>query len=191
MSPKLIIRGAGIAIALICLLGMSTGKGEPDLSNYGVRDRSLAGTALSQLVSRVEPIKANSYKNIEDWSYYINQCAAIYKIPPVTLAAILYEEGVHRKPVDLKTFGPAQLGLDELETQGFPRDPSILEDPELAIVVLSRKLYRLRKEFGSLDKAITLHNGYTDYLDQIKSREKDPQIRMILTVRHIRPLTSL
>lgn len=171
---------------------MSSGmKADPILGRYGVRDRSLAGVLAGKVASKVEPLQERSYRNIEEWSFYINQCSAIYKIPPVTLAAILYEEGVHRKPIDLQTYGPAQLGLGELEKQGFPKDPAILEDPELSILILSRKLYRLRKEHGSLDKAITLHNGFTDYLKQIKAREKDPRIRMILTVKRIYPVTSI
>lgn len=174
----------------LALLSVPTGA-KPSLSNYGVKRRDSLTSLSSHVVSEVPPLQERAYRNIEEWSFYINQCGEIYKIPPITLAAILYEESVHRKPVDIKTFGPAQLGLEELRKQGFPENKEILEDPELAILVLARKLHRLRKETGSLNNAIVLHNGYDDYLKSVKDREKDNRLRMILTVKRIFPVTSL
>lgn len=152
-----------------------------ELSNYGVKKRSLAGSIVSELASQNFFLRESAYRNIEDWVQYIKNSSEVYQIPSSTLAAILYEEQVHRKPVDFRTFGPAQIGIQELEIQGLPPDKKILEDPQLSILVLGRKLNRLRKQTGSLEAAITLHNGYSDFLPKVEERRRDPRLIMILT----------
>ena len=154
---------------------------KPELSNYGVKNRTLAGSLVSKLVSQNFFLREAAYRNIEEWVHFIKNSSEVYQIPSSTLAAILYEEQVHRKPVDFKTFGPAQIGIHELEIQGLPLDKKILEDPQLSILVLGRKLNRLRKQTGSLEAAITLHNGYSDFLPKIEERRRDPRIIMILS----------
>lgn len=171
-----------IATALFfgVLLLPSYQSAEPSLHNYGVKNRSLGGTLLSRVSSNVPLAQELAYKDIENWVPFIKQSSAIYHIPEITLAAILYEEAVHRKPIDVSTFGPAQLGYGELRAQGLPPKRELLEDPEMAIWVLTRQLNRLRKQTGSLANAITLHNGYEDFLKSVQSREKDQRLQMFL-----------
>ena len=135
---------------------------------------------LSKVSSRLPMAQEISYRDIESWKPYIIQAAAAHIIPEVTVAAVLYEEAVHRKPIDLNTFGPAQLGYGELRAQGLPLKRELLEDPEMSVWILTRKLSRLRKQYGSLENAIILHNGYEDFLEQVKYREKDQRLLIIL-----------
>jgi hypothetical protein len=153
---------------------------EPALRNYGVKNRSLGATLLSKVSSNLPITQELAYRDIESWVQYIKQASSIYRIPEETLAAILFEEALHRKPVDIETFGPAQLGVGELIAQGLPPKRELLEDPEMSIWVLTRQLSRLRKKTGSLDSAITLHNGYEDFLLTVKKRQKDVRLLMLL-----------
>jgi hypothetical protein len=100
----------------------------------------------------------------------------------------LYEEAVHRKPVDLQTFGVAQIGVGELLQQGLPPDPDLLNNNRFSVWILARKLKRIQIETGSLRKAITLHNGYSDYLKKIEKRATDPRIKALLNQKHSYPV---
>lgn len=160
-----------------------------ELESYGVKRRSQGGKLVSNIVTVSSVTSEASYAQIEQWTIHIHEAGEVYKISPVTLAAILFEEALHRKPIDVQTIGPAQLGLDELEIQNLPRDRRLLEDPEISIWILARKLNRLRRETGSLDRAIILHNGFNDFLFSVRKREQDSRLRMILEMSRIRPLT--
>lgn len=156
---------------------------EPALKSFGVKNRSLGATLISQVSSEIPITQELAYRDLESWAFYIKQASVVYKVPETTLAAILFEEALHRKPVDFKTFGPAQLGLGELVSQGLPPKKELLEDPEMSIWVLTRQIDRLRKKTGSLDVAITLHNGYEDFLGAVRQREKDNRLLMILNMQ--------
>ena len=121
-----------------------------------------------------------SYKKLETLIPYIKKASAHFDIPENVIAAILYEEILHRKPVDVKTFGVAQLGLNELVKQGLPPKQELLEDDEVSVWLLASKLRRLQKETGSLKTAIILHNGYYDYYDSVRGAAKDPRILSLL-----------
>lgn len=150
------------------------------LDNYGVKDRTVTPTLISDVVSNVPLTKELAYKKLEKLVPYIKIASKQFSIPENVIAAILYEEILHRKPVDVKTFGIAQLGLNELVTQGLPPKQELLDDDEVSVWLLASKLRRLQKETGSLKTAIILHNGYYDYYDSVKKSAKNPQILSLL-----------
>ena len=156
-----------------------------ELKNYGVRDRSIGGTLTSQVASEI--LSEKGYQTASRLTPYVKEAATLYELPPEILLAILYEEAVHRKPVDIETFGVAQIGLGELVVQGLPPDARLLSNDRLSVWVLARKLKRLQVETGSLKKAITLHNGYSDYLRMIEKRATHPRIRALLQERQTYP----
>ena len=151
------------------------------LSNYGVKDRTITPTMISKVVSNVPLTKQMSYEKLETLIPYIRTASQKFKIPENVLAAILYEEILHRKPVDVKTFGVAQLGLNELVIQGLPPKQRLLEDDEVSVWLLASKLRRLQNETGSLRDAIILHNGYYDYYDSVRKTAKNPKILTLLS----------
>lgn len=151
------------------------------LNNYGVKDRTITPTVISNVVSNVPITKELAYKKLETLIPYIKTSSKQFHIPENVLAAVLYEEIIHRKPVDVKTFGVAQLGVKELMTQGLPPKPELLEDDEVSVWLLASKLRRLQNETGSLKDAIILHNGYYDYYDSVKNSAKDPRIMNLLS----------
>jgi len=120
---------------------------------------------------------------MKEYRPFVLAAAEQHNIPANVLMAILYEEGIHRKPFDLSTYGPAQLGLAELGYFNLPPRVDLLEDPEISIHLLAAKLRRLQKQTGSLQTAIILHNGYSDYLGMIQLRAKDPLIIGILEAK--------
>ena len=126
------------------------------------------------------PLKERTYSYLSAVKPHVLAASKRHSIPPNVIMAILFEEGIHRKPVDVSTFGPAQLGLGELERMGLPPKVELLEDDETAIFILAAKLRRLQLETGSLRDAILLHNGYSDYHRSIQLRAKDPRILEIL-----------
>lgn len=150
------------------------------LINYGVKDRTITPTIISTVVSNVPMTRAMSYRKLETLIPYIHTASKKFNIPENVLAAVLYEEILHRKPVDIKTFGVAQLGLNELITQGLPPKQRLLEDDEVSVWLLASKLRRLQNETGSLKDAIILHNGYYDYYESVKRSANDIKIISIL-----------
>ena len=157
------------------------------LSNYGVKDRTITPTVISKVVSNVPMSRAMGYQKLQTLVPYIRKASKKFSIPENVIAAILYEEILHRKPVDVQTFGVAQLGLNELVIQGLPPKQSLLEDDEVSVWLLASKLRRLQNETGSLRDAIILHNGYYDYYDSVRKSAKDPKILTLLSQqqRHI------
>jgi hypothetical protein len=117
---------------------------------------------------------------VQKYVPFVKEAARTHKIPANVLLAILFEEELHRKPVDLRTFGPAQIGLGELVIQGLPPRRDLLEDPEVSIYLLASKLKRVQQQTGSLQTAITLHNGYSDYLYMIQKSARDPRLLEML-----------
>jgi hypothetical protein len=161
------------------------------LSNYGVKDRTITPTVISNVVSNVPMTRAMSYEKLQTLVPYIKRASKQFNIPENVIAAVLYEEILHRKPVDVKTFGVAQLGLSELVLQGLPPKQRLLEDDEVSIWLLASKLRRLQNQTGSLRDAIILHNGYYDYYDSVRKTAKDPKVLTLLSQqqRHITILT--
>ena len=151
------------------------------LNNYGVKDRAIAPTVISNVVSNVPVTKELAYNKLETLVPYIKKASKQFYIPENVIAAILYEEIIHRKPVDVKTFGVAQLGLNELIIQGLPPKQELLEDDEVSVWLLASKLRRLQDKTGSLKDAIILHNGYYDYYDSIRKSAKDSRIISLLS----------
>ena len=148
------------------------------LENYGVKDRSISSTIISKVIS-INPIVKNfAYKKLETLIPYIKDASKKYDIPENIIAAILYTEIIHKSwhPIDLKTFGIAQLGLEELKLQNLPMDKKILNNDEVSVWLLTAKLRRLQNQTGSLRDAIILHNGYYDYYDLVSESSKDPKI---------------
>jgi len=151
------------------------------LSNYGVKDRTVTPTVISNVVSNVPMTRAMSYEKLETLVPYIKRASKQFNIPENVIAAVLYEEILHRKPVDVKTFGVAQLGLNEMVLQGLPPKRELLDDDEVSVWLLSSKLRRLQNQTGSLRDAIILHNGYYDYYDSVRKTAKDPKVLTLLT----------
>ena len=150
------------------------------LSNYGVKDRTITPTLISNTVSNIPLTQEMTYKKLETLVPYIKKASRQFNIPENVIAAVLYEEILHRKPVDVKTFGVAQLGVNELVKQGLPPKQQLLEDDEVSVWLLASKLRRLQNETGSLKDAIILHNGYYDYYDSVKKSAKNPILLMLL-----------
>jgi len=150
------------------------------LTNYGVKNRTVTPTLISTAVSNIPVTREMSYAKLETLVPYIKKASQQFNIPENVIAAVLYEEILHRKPVDVKTFGVAQLGINELVKQGLPPKQQLLEDDEVSVWLLASKLRRLQNETGSLKSAIILHNGYYDYYDSIKNSAKDSKILMML-----------
>ncbi len=150
------------------------------LTNYGVKDRTVTPTLISTAVSNIPLSKEMTYEKLETLVPYIHKASQQFHIPENVIAAVLYEEILHRKPVDVKTFGVAQLGVNELVKQGLPPKQQLLEDDEVSVWLLASKLRRLQNETGSLKDAIILHNGYYDYYDSVRKSAKDNKILMLL-----------
>jgi hypothetical protein len=153
---------------------------DSELGNYGVKQRPIGQAIVSQAVSEVPLLQEHTYQKMEEYAPYAHAASKEFGIPANVLLAILYEEGIHRKPVDVTTYGPAQLGMGELELHGLPPDRTILQDPYISIWLLGSKLRRLQNTTGSLRTAIALHNGYSDYHNLVRARAKDPRLLMIL-----------
>lgn len=151
------------------------------LNNYGVKDRTVTPTVISNVVSNVPMTRAMSYEKLQTLVPYIKRASKQFDIPENVIAAVLYEEILHRKPVDVKTFGVAQLGLKELIIQGLPPKRELLDDDEVSVWLLTSKLRRLQNETGSLRDAIILHNGYYDYYDSVRKTAKDPKVLTLLS----------
>ena len=170
-----------LLVASMAPIGTST-----HYSNLGVKRRPVGQVVASKAADVMPLLNERAYTRVASYKPYVIKAARRHNIPAITLLAILYEEEVHRKPVDVSTFGPAQMGLGELEAQGLPPRVDLLEDPEVAIFVLAAKLDRLRKVYGSLRTAIILHNGYDDYFSMIERRQRDPRLLQILVEQTIR-----
>jgi hypothetical protein len=160
---------------------------DSEFQNYNVKQRPVGQKVLSKSVDSIEVLRERAYYKVAQYREYVLEAGKLYAIPPNVLLAILYEEELHRKPVDLSTYGPAQLGLGELQQQGLPPRVDLLEDPEVSVYILAAKLKRLQVHTKSLQTAIILHNGYSDYLNQIQRRARDPRILEILTTQYLTP----
>ncbi len=168
-------------ILIVCLFALLwVPLGTSELRNKGVKNRPVAQKAVSTVIDTVPVLQNRMYDYLSSVKPFVLLASKRHDIPPNVLMAILFEEGMHRKPVDISTFGPAQMGLGELERQGLPARVELLEDDEIAIFILAAKLRRLQLESGSLRDAILLHNGYSDYHRLIQLRAKDPRILEIL-----------
>jgi len=154
------------------------GTPEQHLARYKIKTRDVGSTATSKLASSM--FANRTYAELRLLRPYILEASAASKIPPNVIMAVLFEELVHRKPMDIRTHGVAQIGVGELQKQGLPPDESLLENDRLSVWLLGKKLQRLQKEHRSLQFAIIMHNGYYDYLPQIQNRAKDPKIKQIL-----------
>lgn len=162
-----------------------------NLSNYGVKDRTIAPSVISNTVSEVKFIQENGYAKLSKLVPYIREASKVHRVPDNVLAAVLYEEIIHRKPVDIKTFGVAQLGVGELVEQGLPPKSYLLENDELSVWLLAKQLRRLQDKTGSLSKAIILHNGYYDFYDSVKIRAKDKRLIMLLKEKKVYIVTQV
>ena len=169
-----------ILIALLLLSFVPLKSQNKTLDNYGVKDRTITPTLISNTVSNIPLTQEMTYKKLETLVPYIKKASRQFSIPENVIAAVLYEEILHRKPVDVKTFGVAQLGINELVKQGLPPKQQLLEDDEVSVWLLASKLRRLQNETGSLKDAIILHNGYYDYYDSVKKSAKNSKILSIL-----------
>ncbi len=156
------------------------------LDNYGVKNRTITPTLISHTVSNIPVTREMSYSKLGTLVHYIKKASSQFQIPENVLAAVLYEEILHRKPVDVKTFGVAQLGIQELVIQGLPPKQELLEDDEVSVWLLASKLRRLQNETGSLKSAIILHNGYYDYYESVRNSAKDIKILSLLNQRNKR-----
>ena len=136
---------------------------------------------VSKVVSNVPMSRAMSYQKLQTLIPYIKRASKQFRIPENVIAAVLYEEILHRKPVDVKTFGVAQLGIKELIIQGLPPKKELLDDDEVSVWLLASKLRRLQNETGSLRDAIILHNGYYDYYESVRKTAKDPKVLTLLS----------
>ena len=154
------------------------GAPEQHLARYKIKTRDVGSTATSKLASSM--FANRTYAELRLLRPYVLEASAASKIPPNVIMAVLFEELVHRKPMDIRTHGVAQIGVGELQKQGLPPDESLLENDRLSVWLLGKKLQRLQKEHRSLQFAIIMHNGYYDYLPQIQNRAKDPKIKQIL-----------
>jgi hypothetical protein len=160
--------------------------GSSEYSNLGVKRRPVGQKTLSKAADIIPILNERAYAKVTAYKPYALAAGARHGIPPITLLAILFEEELHRKPIDVSTFGPAQLGLGELEKQGLPPRVDLLEDPEISTFLLASKLDRLRKVYGSLRTAIILHNGFDDYFTMVERRQKDPRLLQILIENRVR-----
>jgi hypothetical protein len=179
-----------ILIVLLLLSFVPLKSQNKTLDNYGVKDRTITPTLISNTVSNIPLTQEMTYKKLETLVPYIKKASQQFSIPENVIAAVLYEEILHRKPVDVKTFGVAQLGINELIKQGLPPKQQLLEDDEVSVWLLASKLRRLQNETGSLKDAIILHNGYYDYYDSVKQSAKNPILLMLLQKQQKR-LTTL
>lgn len=173
-----------IFIALLLLSFIPLRSENKTLHNYGVKDRTITPALLSHTVSSIPMTREMSYRKLETLIPYIKKASAQFHIPENVIAAVLYEEILHRKPVDIKTFGVAQMGIQELVKQGLPPKQELLEDDEVSVWLLASKLRRLQKETGSLKTAIILHNGYYDYYESVRSSAKDSKILSLLSQKN-------
>ena len=160
--------------------------GSSEYANLGVKQRPVGQKTLSKAADIVPLLNERAYARVAEYKPYALAAGKRHNVPPITLLAILFEEELHRKPVDVSTFGPAQLGLGELEKQGLPPRVDLLDDPEVATFVLAAKLDRLRKVYGSLRTAIILHNGFDDYFTMVERRQSDPRLLQILIENRVR-----
>ena len=172
---------AGLALATV----IPVPSPERHLGNYGVKERTVAPTVISGLASHTPTLREMAFRRITELVPFIRNASADHNIPENVLAAVLYEEIVHRKPMDLRTFGVAQLGVKELEIYGLPPDPNLLESDELSVWLLGAKLRRLQDKSGSLRNAIILHNGYYDFHKSVAKTAKDLRIISILNTRNV------
>lgn len=175
--------GGAIGIGILTILSIPKERTEPPLSNHGVRNRSVGATLTSKVADRI--LSEQGYDRVAMLVPYVKECSKTFNIPSNVLLAILYEEAIHRKPLDVRTFGVAQLGVGELQIQGLPPDANLYNNDRFSVWMLSRKLKRLQLQTGSLQAAITLHNGYSDYLPAIQRRSRDPRIKQLLESRRM------
>jgi hypothetical protein len=179
-------RAKKIALVLLLVASMVPIGTSSQHPNLGVKRRPVGQAVVSNAVDVTPFLVARAYSRVASYKPFVIEAAKRHHVPAITLLAILFEEELHRKPVDVSTFGPAQLGIGELRAQGLPERVELLEDPEISIFLLAAKLDRLRRVHGSLKTAIMLHNGYDDYFTMIEKRQKDPHLLEILIEQTVR-----
>ena len=129
-------------------------------------------TPLAQLftagLDHWAPLRTHTLQRLEALIPAVRQQAKSYRVNPMLLTAVLYDELQHAKPGEdsalamrsglFQTHGPAQLGVEELMHQHLlPRKPSQkqleaarqqLLDPERNVALLAGKMARLSRALG-------------------------------------------
>ena len=135
-------------------------------------------TPLAQLFTRgidqLQPLRAQTVSRLDGLKPVIVRESKRYRINPMLVTAILFDEIQHSKPGEdipfvahsglLKTHGPAQLGISELIHQKrLPQHPTaeqislarnLLLNPESNIELLAGKIARLKNDLGLPSKAL-------------------------------------
>jgi hypothetical protein len=129
-------------------------------------------TPLAQLftagLDHWAPLRSHTLQRLEKLMPAVRREAKTYRVNPMLLTAVLYDELQHAKPGEdsalamrsglFQTHGPAQLGVEELmHQQLLPRKPSQkqleaarqqLLDPERNVALLAGKMARLSRALG-------------------------------------------
>ena len=129
-------------------------------------------TPLAQLftngVDQLQPLRTRTLDQLRSLKSDIHRQSARYRVNPMLLTAILFDEIQHSKPGEslpfiahsglVRTHGPAQIGISELIHQNWlPEDPSDTDiawareqllDPAFNVELLAGKLQRLKRALG-------------------------------------------
>ena len=129
-------------------------------------------TPLAQLftsgVDQLQPLRTRTLDQLRTLKSDIHRQSARYRINPMLLTAILFDEIQHSKPGEslpfiahsglVRTHGPAQIGISELIHQKLlPEDPSDADiawareqllNPSFNVELLAGKLQRLKRALG-------------------------------------------
>ena len=160
---------------------LTSGESSPDPTDFSAEELELLQrrfgvhgpqTPLAQLFTRgvdqLQPLRANTLSKLQSLKPVIQREAYRYRINPMLITAILFDEIQHSKPGEdlpfvvhsglVETHGPAQLGISELIHQGrLPSDPTpeqisrardLLMDPDANVELLAAKVSRLKNELG-------------------------------------------
>ena len=144
-------------------------------------------TRLAQLFTRgmdqFQPLRTQTVNRLQALKPVIKRESRRYRVNPMLVTAILFDEIQHSKPGEdlpfvvhsgfVSTHGPAQLGISELIHQGrLPLHPSkteivearnLLMNSEANVELLAAKLARLKKELGlSPDQVLIASRSYVD-----------------------------
>jgi len=144
-------------------------------------------TPLAQLftngVDQLQPLRTRTLDQLRSLKSDIQRQSARYRVNPMLLTAILFDEIQHSKPGEslpfiahsglVKTHGPAQIGISELIHQNLlPADPSSsdiawareqLLNPAFNVELLAGKLQRLKRALGlPVDSMLQASRSYLD-----------------------------
>ncbi|CAE20888.1 possible DnaB-like helicase [Prochlorococcus marinus str. MIT 9313] len=135
-------------------------------------------TPLAQLftqgIDHLQPLRAQTVNRLDELKPVIVRESKRYRVNPMLVTAILFDEIQHSKPGEnipfvahsglLKTHGPAQLGISELIHQKrLPQHPTaeqissarnLLLNPESNIELLAGKIARLKDDLGLPSNAL-------------------------------------